>query len=165
MTQPLVSPEIAKSAEGKFLKLEADTPVQFILYKPVGIIDAAQGDNLKFFRKVNINGEERHIKYEIHLKEVATGEVKEWQVGSASAINQLTTLKANVGDTIEIEKIKLGERKQDVRYRIKLISTAGDGQVQGVPSQGTPAPVQAPAQTPASPAESTDEINTDEIPF
>lgn len=150
MTNDLVSPEVAKSAEGTYLKLEPDVPIEFILYKPVAIQDAEAGDNLKFFRKVVIKGTERHIKYVIHLKNVSDGEAKEWQVGSPSAINQLLGVGAKIGDTISIEKIKLGERPQDVRYRIKLVKKAGEDAV----AASTPLP-----EEPSDPV-SDDDINS-----
>jgi len=133
MGNPLISPGIAKSAEGIFLKLEIDTPTDFKLYKPVEILEAQQGDNLQYFREVNMNGVTKHIKYVIHLEEVGSGEIKQWQVGSANAINQLKEIQAEVGDIVTIEKIKLGERKQDVRYKIKLKQKASEAEQEEVP--------------------------------
>lgn len=117
----LIPPTIAKTAEGKFLKLEANEPQQFVLSKSIELVDAQDGDNLKFFRKVTIEGVERHIKYIIHLREMETGDTKEWSIGSAGVVNQLQTLKASVGDVIEVEKIQTGSRPQDIRYRIKMV--------------------------------------------
>ncbi|MCK5592152.1 MAG: hypothetical protein KAI72_09375 [Candidatus Pacebacteria bacterium] len=160
MTNPLIDSDIAKTAEGKFLALTVDAPpTEFILYKPVSIIDAVAGDNLQYFRHVTIGGVERDIKYHIDLKTVATGECKEWEVGSAAAINQLIELKAEVGDTISIEKIKIGGRKQDVRYKIRLVAKAAAGAVeQNVAAQGMDV-----SQNETPPAD--DEMNIGNIPI
>lgn len=152
----LIPNEVAKSAEGIYLKLPDNEGVRFVPYKPIELKEAGPNDDLKFFRKVNIGGAEKHIKYIIHLREVATGDVKEWQVGSANAINQLMNMKADVGDTIEIEKIKTGERPQDVRYRLKMVKK-NDG------SQKAAEPGEAAADEPPVPDD--DEIRTEDIPM
>lgn len=118
---PLISNKVAKTAEGVYLKLPDNEGVRFSLYKEVEMREAQPGDDLKFFRKINVDGVEKFIKYVIHLRDITTGDIKEWQVGSASAINQLINIKAEVDDVVEIEKIKTGERPQDIRYRIKMV--------------------------------------------
>lgn len=137
----LIPSEVEKSAEGKYLKLKDNEPQQFVLYKSIELEHAGEGDDPKYFRKVVMEGVEKLIKYRIHLRQVGSGDVKEWSVGSASAINQLISIGADVNDTIEIEKVVVGTKPSDVRYRVKMVIKADGAEIApDAPAEEAPAP-------------------------